>query len=248
MYIYYVDKRTIGLKPDEHGYSRVEYRVYDSSMTWENIKALYSEEELPFIVKVTDPEKMRQLADPDGKMEIEQRKYQLLSMIDFIYEQLTNNDGKLPTEIVDQYVPNHGYMGPMGVGYNSPEEHTYDLQYAEAKAFRDSNYTNLRACPNVANIASTANRDLNELVDKIIAKHEKNMLGGIKYLGYKQKNTKFIENQNDLSKVRSMYQNYDWIDFGPDVTKSDLNRFMSLHSDRFRYYDQFAQPEEQNIN
>lgn len=240
MYIYYVDKRTIGLEPDSNGYNQLQYYTYDESMSWEEIKTLHPEDIIPYLVKVTDPEKMRKLVDPDGKQEMKQRKSLLLNAIDFIYETLTTSDGKLV--MTDEYYQ-HPYTpqpyNSFGGRMNTFEEETYDLQYAEAKAFRDSNYTNIRVCPNVAEVARTANRDLNELVDKIIYKHEKTMIGGLKYLGYKQKNTKFIENQNNLEKVRELGLNYDWIDFGSEFTKSDINAFMNANSDRFRYYDQF---------
>lgn len=228
---WYVDKRTINNQTDKFGNGGISYRAYDTEIPWSEIKQHYTEDEIPHLLLVTDTGVMQELVDPGNKREITERKERLKSLINAIYDELCKY-GDLTNSIVNQY--NYDYESE-----SEYEKSTYDIQYKEAKDFSNTNYSDLKTCPNILKISIAANRDIIDLANKIILKHETQVNRAIKYLGYKQKNISFIENQNNINKIREMFADYKWIDFSNDITIQQVYEYVANQAGRFDYYNQF---------
>jgi hypothetical protein len=90
--------------------------------------------------------------------------------------------------------------------YPYQEEQTFQQQYKEAIAYKNSGYTNKSLCPNIVTMASNRGKDLNYIVDKIIEKKETKDRRLFKALGLKQKYIDIIDSaRSDLQTLQHLY-------------------------------------------
>lgn len=115
-----------------------------------------------------------------------------------------------------RYWINLGYIIAVGgIDKNTePEKETYRIQYAEARAYRDSNYTNKKVCPNLVTLAKFKQVELNELVSKILERHESRIILALSKLCLKDNLLQRVNSDLTLGECIGMYDSVSWIDYG----------------------------------
>ena len=157
--------------------------------------------------------------DPDGSSRRNNLLVTLLSEINYGFETIVNCvncTNELKYYSSEGKRTGHNNYNPADTNqYSYQEEQTFQQQYEEAIAYKNSGYTNRSLCPNVITMASNRGKDLNATVDKIIEKKEAKDKRRFKALGLKQKYTDIVEaSRDDLQKLQHLYDTRDtWILF-----------------------------------
>lgn len=148
--------------------------------------------------------------DPDGSNRRNNLLVTLLSEINYGFETIVNCvncTNELKYYSSEGKRTKHNNYNPADTSqYSYQEEQTFQQQYEEAIAYKNSGYTNRSLCPNVITMASNRGKDLNATVDKIIEKKEAKDKRRFKALGLKQKYTDIVEvSRDDLQKLQHLY-------------------------------------------